>query len=180
MSNAELEIDVDDPTAPEEDSPAVTNSRTVDVAVSLLLLALAAVLAWDNWRTGASWDSTGPEPGYFPFYLSVILGGASLYGIGAAFLSNKEAVETFVTRAQLRRVMAVFLPTLLFCVAMQVLGIYVASFLLIVGFMRIVGKIALWKSLLTAFLFSAVMFVTFDLVFDVIMPKGPLEAAFGY
>ncbi|GLH77440.1 tricarboxylate transporter [Bradyrhizobium sp. SSBR45G] len=180
MSNAELEIAVDDPTAPEENSPAVTNSRTVDVAVSLLLLALAVVLAWDNWRTGASWDSTGPEPGYFPFYLSVILGGASLYGIGAAFLSGKEAVETFVTRAQLRRVMAVFVPTLLFCIAMQFLGIYVASFLLIAGFMRIVGKIAIWKSLLTAFLFSAVMFVTFDIVFDVLMPKGPLEAAFGY
>jgi hypothetical protein len=69
---------------------------------------------------------------------------------------------------------------LLFCIAMQFLGIYVASFLLIAGFMRIVGKIAIWKSLLTAFLFSAVMFVTFDIVFDVIMPKGPLEAAFGY
>jgi len=180
MSNAELEIAVDDPTAPEEDSPAVTSTRTVDVAVSLLLFALAVVLAWDNWRTGASWDSTGPEPGYFPFYLSVILGGASLYGIGAAFLSRNEAIETFVTRAQLRRVMAVFVPTLLFCIAMQFLGIYVASFLLIAGFMRIVGKIAIWKSLLTAFLFSAVMFVTFDIVFDVIMPKGPLEAAFGY
>jgi len=180
MSNTELEIDVDDPTAPEENSPAVTTSRIVDVATSLLLLALAMVLAWDNWRTGASWDETGPEPGYFPFYLSVILAGASLYGIGAAFLSKKEAVETFVTRAQLRRVMAVFVPTLLFCVAVQYLGLYVASFLLIAGFMRIVGKIALWKSLLTAFLFSAAMFVTFDLVFDVIMPKGPLEAAFGY
>ncbi|MGJ4888127.1 tripartite tricarboxylate transporter TctB family protein [Bradyrhizobium sp. HKCCYLS3077] len=180
MSNAELEIAVDDPTAPEENSPSVTSNRTVDVAVSLLLLGLAVLLAWDNWRTGASWDSTGPEPGYFPFYLSVILGGASLYGIGAAFLSRKEAVETFVTRAQLRRVMAVFVPTLLFCIAMQFLGIYVASFLLIAGFMRIVGKIAIWKSLLTAFLFSAVMFVTFDVVFDVIMPKGPLEAAFGH
>ncbi|MGJ5205589.1 tripartite tricarboxylate transporter TctB family protein [Bradyrhizobium sp. HKCCYLR20261] len=180
MSNAELEIAVDDPTAPEENSPSVTSNRTVDVAVSLLLLGLAVLLAWDNWRTGASWDSTGPEPGYFPFYLSVILGGASLYGIAAAFLSRKEAVETFVTRAQLRRVMAVFVPTLLFCIAMQFLGIYVASFLLIAGFMRIVGKIAIWKSLLTAFLFSAVMFVTFDVVFDVIMPKGPLEAAFGH
>jgi putative tricarboxylic transport membrane protein len=24
------------------------------------------------------------------------------------------------------------------------------------------------------------MFITFDIAFDVIMPKGPLEAAFGY
>ena len=180
MSNTDIEIVVDDPTAPDENSPAVTTSRTVDVVVSLALLALAVVLGADNWRTGASWDSTGPQPGYFPFYLSVILGAASLYGIGAAFLSRKEAAETFVTRAQLRRVMAVFVPTLLFCLATQFLGIYVASFVLTAGFMRWVGKIALWKSLLTAFLFSALMFVTFDLVFDVIMPKGPLEAAFGF
>ena len=75
--------------------------------------------------------------------------------------------------------MAVFVPTLLFCLAMQFLGLYVASFLLIAAFMRIVGKIALWKSLLTAFVFTAIMFVTFDIAFDVIMPKGPLEAAFG-
>jgi hypothetical protein len=62
---------------------------------------------------------------------------------------------------------------------MQWLGIYAASFLLIAGFMRFVGRIAWWKSLLTAFLFTLVMFVTFDIAFDVIMPKGPIEALFG-
>ncbi|MET4022628.1 hypothetical protein ABIC10_007764 [Bradyrhizobium sp. S3.2.12] len=56
-----------------------------------------------------------------------------------------------------------FAPTLLFCLMMQFLGLYVASFLLIAGFMRLVGKIALWKSLLTAF--TPIMFVTFDIVF---------------
>ena len=179
MSNSELEIVVDDPTAPEADSPAVTSTRVVDVTVSLLLLVLAATLGFDNWRTGMAWDSTGPQSGYFPFYLSVILAGASVYGIIAPFLSRTEASETFVTRAQLRRVMQVFIPTLLFCLAVQFLGLYVASFALIAAFMRIVGKIALWKSLLTAFVFTAIMFVTFDVAFDVIMPKGPLEAAFG-
>ena len=179
MSNTDIEIVVDDPTAPAADSPAVTSTGVVDVVVSLLLLMLAGTLGWDNWRTGAAWDSTGPQPGYFPFYLCVILGGASLYGLIAAFLSRKEASETFVTQAQLRRVMAVFVPTLLFCLAMQFLGLYVASFLLISGFMAIIGKIAWCKSLLTAFIFVAIMFVTFDLAFDVIMPKGPLEAVFG-
>jgi hypothetical protein len=180
MSDTELEIVVDDPTAPEEDSPAVTNNRAVEIVVSLLLLALAVLLGYDNWRTGIGWDSTGPQPGYFPFYLSVILAVASLYGLVKAALSRELAVETFVTRAQLRRVMAVFVPTLLFCVVTQFLGLYVASFLLIAGFMRLVGKIAWWKSVATAFVFTALMFVTFDIVFDVIMPKGPLEAAFGY
>jgi putative tricarboxylic transport membrane protein len=180
MAENDIEIIVDDPTAPEADSPPVTDNTTVEIVVSLLLLVVAGVLGFDNWRTGIAWDSTGPEPGYFPFYLAVILGGASLYGLLATWLRRREPSETFVTRAQLRRVMAVFVPTLLFCLATQFLGLYVASFLLIAGFMRWVGKIALWKSLLTAFLFSVIMFVTFDIAFDVIMPKGPLEAAFGY
>jgi putative tricarboxylic transport membrane protein len=180
MSDTELEIVVDDPTAPEADSPAVTSNRTVEILVSLALLALALVLGYDNWRTGIGWDSTGPQPGYFPFYLSVILAGASLYGFVAALLSYRDALGTFVTRAQVRRVLAVFVPTFLFCLVTQFLGLYVASFLLIAGFMYLVGKIALWKSLLTAILFTAAMFVTFDIAFDVIMPKGPLEAAFGY
>jgi len=179
MSNLDLEIVVDDPTAPEVDSPAITSIGSVEIFISLLLLALAVTLGYDNWRTGIAWDSTGPQAGYFPFYLSVILGGASFYGLAIIFLTRREASETFVTRAQLRWVMQVFVPTLLFCLATQFLGLYVASFLLIAAFMRMVGKIALWKSLLTALVFTGIMFVTFDIAFDVIMPKGPLEAALG-
>jgi putative tricarboxylic transport membrane protein len=179
MSEAEREIVVEDPTAPASDSPAVTTNRTVDVAVSILLLAFAALLAFDNWRTGIGWDSTGPQAGYFPFYLSVVLAGACLWGVAKEFLARKRARETFVTRDQLRRVLQVFVPTLLFCLLTQWLGLYVASFLLVAGFMVLVGRLAVWKSLLTAFLFSLVMFVTFEVAFDVIMPKGPLESLFG-
>ena len=179
MAKSEHEIVVDDPTAPASDSPAVTSNRAVDVVVSLLLLAFAGVLAFDNWRTGLGWDATGPQAGYFPFYLSVILAVASLWGLAKEFLARKQARETFVTRAQLRRVLQVFVPTLLFCLLTQWLGLYVASFLLIAGFMVFVGRIAVWKSLLTAFLFSLIMFVTFEIAFDVLMPKGPLEALFG-
>jgi putative tricarboxylic transport membrane protein len=180
MLKPEAEIVVDDPTAPSEDSPPVSDTRRVEVVALLLLLSLAMLLAWDNRRTGMSWDSTGPQAGYFPFYLSVILAAACLWGLAKEFLARRQQSETFVTRDQLRRVLQVFVPTLLFCLAMQWLGLYVASFLLIAGFMVFVGRIAAWKSLVTAFLFSVIMFVTFEIAFDVIMPKGPLEAAFGY
>src|SRR6266403_325116 len=88
MSNLDLEIVVEDPTAPEVDSPAVADTRSVEIFVSLLLLALAVTLGYDNWRTGIAWDSTGPQAGYFPFYLSVILGGASLYGLATTVLAR--------------------------------------------------------------------------------------------
>jgi hypothetical protein len=180
VSDSDKDIVVDDPGAPESDSPPVTSTRAVDIGTSLVLLALAVLLGWDNWRTGNGWDATGPQPGYFPFYLSVILGCASLYGLVKELLARRQPTETFVTRAQGRRVLQVLVPTLLFCLATQWLGIYVASFLLIAGFMMVIGRIAWWKSLLTAFLFSLIMFVTFEIAFDVIMPKGPLEAWLGY
>jgi hypothetical protein len=73
----------------------------------------------------------------------------------------------------------VLAPTFLFVLLTQYLGLYVASFILVAGFMWLIGRIALWKSLLTAAVFVIAMFLIFDVAFDVIMPKGPLEAAFG-
>ncbi len=178
--STETEIAVDDPTAPTEDSPPVAGTRTVETITYIMLVALALLLAFDNWQTGMGWAADGPQAGYFPFYLSVILAAASIYGLGTVFVSRAEVGEIFVTRDQLRRVMQVFVPTFLFCLFTQWLGLYAASFLLIAGFMWMVGRIALWKSLLTSFVFSVAMFLTFEIAFDVIMPKGPLEALLGY
>ena len=179
MADSEIEIVVDDPTAPASDSPTVTSTRSVELFSCLALFAFAALMAWDNWRTGMTWAPDGPKAGYFPFYLSVILGAASLYGFVNALLDRAGAGDAFVSRDQLRRVLQVFVPTCLFCLITQWLGLYVASFLLVAGFMRWIGRIAWWKSLATSVIFTLAMFVTFDIAFDVIMPKGPVEALFG-
>jgi len=165
---------------PAEEPRAVTSTRSVDIAVSLLLAAFAALMAYDNWKSGAGWASDGPKAGYFPFYLSLLLGAAGLFGFVKALASRAGSDKPFVNRDQLKRVMQVLLPTFAFCLFTQWLGIYVASFLLIASFMRFTGRIAWWKSLLTSFVFAIGMFVTFDIAFDVIMPKGPLEALLGF
>jgi putative tricarboxylic transport membrane protein len=165
---------------PAEEPRAVASTRAVDIVVSLLLAAFAALMAWDNWRSGAGWAADGPKAGYFPFYLALLLGAASLFGLVKALVSRPGAAKPFVNREQLRRVLQVLVPTFLFCLLTQWLGLYVASFLLIAGFMRFIGRIVWWKSLVTSLVFAAVMFVTFDVAFDVIMPKGPIEALLGF
>jgi hypothetical protein len=162
------------------DDRTVVGARNVDIVVSLLILALAVLLGWDSWRIGNSWADDGPQAGYFPFYLSLLMGAASLYGLASALIARDFAQEAFITRDQFRRVLQVFVPTFLFCLMIQFLGLYVASFLLVAGFMMWIGRITAWISILTSFLFTAVMFVTFEIAFNVIMPKGPLEAALGF
>jgi putative tricarboxylic transport membrane protein len=171
---------IEHPEADASGSRPVVGTRSVDIVVSLLLLGLAVLLGWDSWRIGMSWADDGPQAGYFPFYLSVLMGAASIYGVVRALMARAAADDAFVLRDQFGRVMQVFVPTLLFCIATQFLGIYVASFVLTAGFMWWIGRISWWASLLTSFLFTAAMFVTFEIAFDVIMPKGPLEAWFGF
>jgi putative tricarboxylic transport membrane protein len=180
MANDDAILVQDDAVAASADDRPVVRSRSVDIVVSLLILALAVVLGWDSWRTGAGWASDGPQAGYFPFYLSILMGAASTYGLVAALVAQQSAPRPFVTRQQFERVLKVFVPTLIYCALIQYLGLYVASFILVAGFMAWVGRIALWKSILIAFVFTAVMFLTFEIAFNVIMPKGPLEAAFGF
>jgi putative tricarboxylic transport membrane protein len=157
----------------------VARTRTVEIVVAVLLLAFAGLMAFDNWRTGMGWAPDGPKAGYFPFYLSVILAGASLYWLAEAIWKRGQDGRSFVDREQLRRVLQVFIPTAAFCLGTQLLGIYVAAFLLVAGFMRFVGRIAWWKAILTSLVFAGCMFVTFDVAFDVIMPKGPVERLLG-
>jgi putative tricarboxylic transport membrane protein len=168
-----------DPVEQDADSPPVVASRPVEVVVFLVLLVFAAVMAVDNWRTGRGWAPDGPQAGYFPFYLSIILGAASLYGLADMARKRAGPGKVFVHRAQLRRVLQVLVPTALFCLCTQLLGLYVASLLLVAGFMRFVGRIAWWKAIVTSLVFAVSMFLVFDLAFDVIMPKGPLEALLG-
>ena len=170
---------IESPDIPEDTRPVVA-TRPVEIVVSLLLLGVALLLGWDSWRIGMSWASDGPQAGYFPFYLSLMMGAASVYGLVRVVLARGSKDGAFVLRGQFGRVMQVFVPTLLFCFATQYLGLYVASFLLIAGFMWRIGRIAVWVSLLTSFVFTIAMFVTFEIAFNVIMPKGPLEAFFGF
>src|SRR4029079_16308267 len=97
MATAETEIVVEDPTAPAGDSPSVVSTRTVEIVVSLLLLALALLLGYDHWSTGISCASGSPQAGYFPFYLALILGAASSYGLINSLVTGAGAAQTFVT-----------------------------------------------------------------------------------
>ena len=180
MSVPQEEIVVGNPDEPEDDSPAVVHLRPVEMTTLAVVLAFSLVMAWDNWRIGARWESTGPQAGYFPFYVAMVMAGACLWGLAREGTRLGKKDWPFVRRNQFKRVLQVFLPTLAYVPVTQWLGLYVASFMLVAGFMYFVGHIKAWKSVLTGYIFSMVMFLVFEVAFDVIMPKGPLERYFGY
>jgi hypothetical protein len=134
----------------------------------------------DNYKLGAGWASDGPESGYFPFRIGAILCLASLVVMFKGLFGKQRRQDVFVTWARFRLVLAVLVPTSLYVLAIQFLGIYVASTIFIAAFMRIMDKSSWLKTLLVSVGVNAMLFWMFEIQFKVPLPKGPLEAWLGY
>lgn len=163
------------------DKPLVS-TRTMEVATGVVIMALAALVMWDSNRMGSGWTDMGPAPGYFPFWIGLFLAFAGLVNAIAAFLpGNKAGGEVpFVTRQRFKSVLAVYIPTVLYVVLMQYVGLYVAAALYISGFMMLNGKYPFLSTLKYAIPVPVFLFFMFEVWFLIALPKGPLEAMLGY
>ena len=55
-------------------SGGVVSTRTMEMAVALALMVVGAIVMIASLRLGAGWSpSIGPQSGYFPFYVSLIM-----------------------------------------------------------------------------------------------------------
>ena len=75
--------------------------------------------------------------------------------------------------------MSVVIPTAVYVLVLPYTGIYVASVVLIVGFMIWLGKYKLPISLAVGIGVPIALFLMFEKWFLVPLPKGPLEAMLG-
>jgi putative tricarboxylic transport membrane protein len=156
------------------------SQRAVGIATSIAVFLAGVVMIVDNYHLGAGWAEDGPQAGYFPLRIGVILCIASAWLVYHEITTMAGAKKIFVTYARLRPVLAVLVPTSLYVAAIQLLGIYVASALFIAFFMRSMGEFAWPKTALVSVGTSAALFWMFEIQFMVPLPKGPLEAMFGY
>ena len=85
----------------------------------------------------------------------------------------------FVEVGQLKLVLSVLVPSIVFVGLVGWLGIYVAGAIFVAFFMRWLGKYAWWKVALVSIGNSVVFFLIFEIWFLVPLPKGPLEALLG-
>lgn len=150
--------------------------KAAELAVAGFFILLGAIVIYDSARLGAKWGSDGPQSGYFPFYLGIIIVVSSAITLVRALLIPPEKNTSFVDIGQLKLVLSVLIPSAVYVSLVGWLGIYVCSILFVAFFMRWLGKYPWWKVLLVSVGNSAVFFLIFEVWFLVPLPKGPLEA----
>jgi hypothetical protein len=152
----------------------------MDIITAFLFMVVGLIVMVGSIKLGASWGSDGPEAGYFPFYISLIIllsSAVTLYQ--AAIVNKKKKIESFVDKESFNQVMAVLLPAVVFVLGVQLIGIYVSSVFYIAIFMVWLGKYPLWKAIAVSVGVSVALYLMFEFWFQVPLPHGswfnPLE-----
>lgn len=163
-------------------------TRTMEIATSLAFAFAGAAAMWDSLRLGAGWGSDGPQSGYFPFWVGLLLvlaSAANLVPVARARAPRGEdagagAAPMFLTWEQARTVATVFVPTTVYVAAIPFTGIYVASAMLVIWFMTRLGGFGLLRAIPAGVATAIVTFTVFEIWFLVALPKGPLEDFLGF
>jgi hypothetical protein len=164
-------------------STALVSTRWVELGLSAFTLLVGVVVMFGSVEQGIGWGDAGPEPGYFPFYIGLLLSMASLANGVLTIVRWKPMNIGFVSRGEFRQVLSVFIPIALLVAAMGFIGIYLASALFIAWFM--------WRDKARATPYPLLMigcvsvgavlasFLIFDLWFRVPLDAGPLGDLIG-
>ncbi len=152
--------------------------RTADVLTASLLMSLGCLVLYDAVRLGFGWGPDGPQSGFFPGWLAIIMIGCC--GVIMTQAVRKGDNKPFVTSEQLGPVLKVLWPMVAAVVLMYFVGLYVASAIYMAFYMRWVGRHSWPVVFIIAIGIPVATFFVFELWFLVPMPKGPLEAWLGY
>jgi hypothetical protein len=147
--------------------------RAVEMGVALFVLALGVITMFGSLQVGIGWAAEGPQSGFFPFWVGLIVVLASVVNLLRAMAISP--AKLFAEWSQLAQVRKIIIPMAIYVAAIPLLGIYVSSALLVAGFMRWIGRYKWPLTLCIAIALPVLTYVTFEKWFMVPLPKGPLE-----
>lgn len=154
-----------------------------EIGTAILTLVFGLVIVKGSLEFGIGWDSSGPQPGAFPFYAGTLIALASLgtlaLTVGKRLAGGAELTEVFLDAERGKRVLSFLLPLAAFVVLSVTLGMYAATILYLVFAMRFQGGYGWIASLATAILTAAFLYLALEKFFQIGLLKGPLEPLLG-
>lgn len=170
---------------PHEDARSTAARRavsrgTLELIVAGVLFAVGALVVIDSRRLGSGWSSDGPQAGYFPFYIGALLCLVSVLIAASSWRNELQRRELFLDAQQLRRVLQLLAPFVVYVALLAFTGIYLASWAFMVFFMWRSGGARWWSTLVIASATVVALFAMFEVWFKVPLPKGPLEVWLGF
>ena len=163
--------------SPDDPDAAGPRQRHVELGVAAFILVLGIITMAGSLQVGIGWGPEGPKSGFFPFWIGLLIVATSIFNFIMAYA--KPSLKLFAEWVQISQVLKIVWPMAIYVAAVPWIGIYVSSALLIIGFMRWLGRYGWPLSLGVGLGLQIVTYVTFEKWFLLSLPKGPLEDLLG-
>jgi putative tricarboxylic transport membrane protein len=152
----------------------------LELLTAAVIFAIGALGVIGATELNTGWAADGPQAGFFPFRVALILMAASLLVAVQAWRARAALRQVMITDAQgLRRVLGFALPVIALVGLAQLLGLYVAMAIYLAFTIRVIGGRPWLTSLGVGLVAPLAAFLVFEQWFQVPLLKGPLEIWLG-
>ena len=144
--------------------------KVSDVGSSLFLMTLGGGMAWQAEKLSIG-TANRPGPGFFPFYLGLLLFGVSLIIFFQGLKQRPGAAETGLKRS---RVFLALAAVFIYAFVMEIAGYLLSTFFLMLLLLRMMVRKDWWFAPLISLVISLGSYALFKVWLQVLLPRGVL------
>src|SRR5258708_2800318 len=148
--------------------------RATELATAALTGAFGAAVGVSSLDNGISWSTDGGGAGTFPFITGLLILGGSLVNLAFGWAEERSIL---LDATRLVRLARLFVPAAVFVAAIPLIGMYVASALYVWSAVSVQGRRPHAQGVALAVLFLAFLYLVFERIFQVDLPRGLLGMA---
>lgn len=148
--------------------------RKADIVLALFLLLIGLLVVWDSARLGFGWGMSGPEAGFFPFYMGLGVVICTFFiALRAIRIFRKEGSgKPLILPGGLSPILWILLPAVGMLLLTELLGLHLATVVYLAFYMGVVGKINWSKVILISIIVPFAIYIVFDKIFLIPLPEG--------
>jgi len=148
--------------------------RKADIIVALGLMLVGFIVLADTIRLGFGWGMSGPEAGFFPFYmgLGIVICTFFIMLRGIKIFKKEGTGKPLIVKGGLTQILWVLIPAAGMVLLTELIGLHLATVLYLAFYMGWVGKMHWAKVILLSILVPLVIYIVFDKIFLIPLPEG--------
>ena len=148
--------------------------RRADIIVGLGMMLVGIIALGDAIRMGFGWGISGPEAGFFPFYMGLGILICTIFIVVKAIKSyRKDGLgKPLIREGGFVQILWILIPAIGVFLLTELIGLHLATVFYLAFNIRILGKMSWVKVILISVLVPLSMFIVFDKVFLIPLPEG--------
>lgn len=148
--------------------------RMAEIAFALVTAFVGIVMIVGARDLDTGWGASGPEAGFFPLRVGIVIVAVSLLVLASEAL-RVGASETFIDHEQARAIAAFLLPLTAVVTLTPWLGLYLAAAIYLLVTVGGIGRAGWAKAAAVSICVPVLTYMLFERVFLTPLPKGLLE-----